>query len=154
MGRFIFVIVLRIFILSPSVELQQAIFSLGELIPLSKLSFSLCLGKEHHCCRRNAFMCLRASFSSWYFLLSDSLGCADSVLIFYSCIEFQVPHFHAAISLNNRQVATWKCKDSLYFCPHFLREPRATNVCVPCVPACIIYVSAHFCTASSPLANI
>lgn len=134
-GRFIFVLncfVLfqKIFILSLSVELQQAVFSLGELIPLPKLSFPLCVGQGHYSCRRNAFMWLRASFSCSYFFHRQPGLCCEPVLIFDCWSEFQVPHFHAAIDLNCRQVVPWKCKDSLDFCPHFLKEPRATNVCV------------------------
>lgn len=141
LGRFIFilncfVLVLIIFILSPSMELQQAVFSLGELIPLPTLSFPLCVGQEAPLLQEECIHVTTASFSCSYFLPSDSLGwaglCCDPVLIFDWCCEFQVPHFHAAVGLKCRQVAPWKCKDSQDLCPHFLREPRATNVCPRC----------------------
>lgn len=130
-----FVLVLIIFILSPSVELQQAVFSLGELIPLPKLSFPLCwprgttvAGGKHSCDSEHPSV-VHASFhqTAWAVL------CCGPVLIFDWCSEFQVSHFHAAIGLKHRQVAPWKCKDSLDFCPPYPQRAQSYKyVCLLC----------------------
>lgn len=85
-------------------------------------------GGKHSCDSEHPSV-VHASFqqTAWAVL------CCVPVLIFDWCSEFQVPHFHAAIGFKHRQVAPWKCKDSLDFCPPYSQRAQSYKcVCSLC----------------------